>query len=309
VTLVADPSVQTRTSVLPTLAAAAAVTLTGSVFVVMRHIGRDLSPGAVSLGRLLVGSVLLGIYAYTRPRVRLKRSDWPPLIACGVLWFGIYNLALNAATRWLDAGTAAMLINLTPLLIVVLAGLFLREGFPGRLLAGTVVAVAGVVAIGVSASTGQAAVRGVVLCLAAALCQAIAVILQKPLLGRIPGGQMIWLACTIGAVSCLPFAPALISEVRTAPVSSLLWVVFLAAFPTTLAHILWAYALARSSAGRTGAMAYLSPPVAVLLAWLFLAETPAMVALAGGILCLTGVVLASWRPTPVTRAGSRRSRG
>lgn len=282
--------------VLPTLAAAAAVTLTASVFVVMRHIGRDLSPGAVSLGRLLVGSLLLGIYAHSRPRVRLKRSDWPPLIACGVLWFGFYNLALNTATKWLDAGTAAMLINLTPLLIVVLAGLALHEGFPGRLLAGTAVAVGGVIAIGISASTGEAALWGVVLCLAAALFQAVAVILQKPLLGRLPGGQMIWLACTIGAISCLPFAPDLISEVGRAPVSSLLWVVFLAAFPTALGHILWAYALARSSAGRTGAMAYLAPPVAVGLGWLFLAETPAVAALAGGILCLTGVVLASWRP-------------
>ena len=50
---------------------------------------------------------------------------------CGVLWLGVYNVALNAAERRVDAGTAAMLVNVGPILIAILAGTLLHgEGFP-----------------------------------------------------------------------------------------------------------------------------------------------------------------------------------
>ena len=48
---------------------------------------------------------------------------------CGVLWFGLYNVALNAAETRIDAGTAAMLVNVGPILIAIFAGLILG-GFP-----------------------------------------------------------------------------------------------------------------------------------------------------------------------------------
>jgi drug/metabolite transporter (DMT)-like permease len=41
-----------------------------------------------------------------------------------------------------------------------------------------------------------------------------------------------------------------------------------------------------------GAMTYLVPPLAIVLAWLLLGETPPVLAIAGGALCLGGVVLA-----------------
>ena len=41
-----------------------------------------------------------------------------------------------------------------------------------------------------------------------------------------------------------------------------------------------------------GSMTYLVPPIAIALGWAFLGETPALLAAAGGALCLGGVVLA-----------------
>ena len=54
----------------------------------------------------------------------------------GLLWLGVYNVVLNEAERRVDAGTAAMLVNVGPILIALLAGVVLREGFPSRLLVG-----------------------------------------------------------------------------------------------------------------------------------------------------------------------------
>jgi drug/metabolite transporter (DMT)-like permease len=111
--------------------------------------------------------------------------------------------------------------------------------------------------------------------------------------------EVTWLACTIGAISCLPFAPSLVTEAADARLSTIWWIVFLGAFPTALAFTTWAYALARTSAGRMGATTYLVPPLTIFLAWLFLDETPAPLAFAGGALCLLGVAISrSKKPAP-----------
>ena len=39
-------------------------------------------------------------------------AEWRLILVCGVGWFGLYNLALNAAEQHLDAGTTAMLVNI-----------------------------------------------------------------------------------------------------------------------------------------------------------------------------------------------------
>ena len=62
---------------------------------------------------------------------------------CGVAWFAIYNVALNAAEQRIDAGTTAMLVNVGPILIAVLAGWLLGEGFPRWLMIGAAVGLAG----------------------------------------------------------------------------------------------------------------------------------------------------------------------
>jgi drug/metabolite transporter (DMT)-like permease len=259
------------------------------------------SPGPLTLGRLLVGSLVLGLVMLTRPRPLPARRFWPRLVICGVLWFGLYSVALNAAERRIDAGTASMLVNVGPVFIAVLAGLFLGEGFPRRLLVGTAISLGGVVVIGLATSGGgNADAVGVALCVLAAASYSIAMVAQKPLLADLPGLQVTWLACTIGAVVCLPFGPALLRELDGADASVWWWVVYLGAFPTAIGFTTWAYALARTSAGRLGATTYLVPPVAILLSWLLLGETPAGLALIGGVLCIGGVYVT--RRAPRVRA-------
>lgn len=281
-------------SPLVTAAAAVSVVLWASSFVAIRHAGTEFSAGAMSFARLLVGSVLLGAFLFRQPPTKASwptKRDWPPLLACGLLWFGVYNLALNAAERRLDAGTAAMLVHIAPLLIALLAGLTLGEGFPRQLVIGSLVAFGGVVLIAASTSTGRAETWGVVLCVIAAISYAVGVVTQKPLLSRLPAAQVTWLACTIGAIACLPYAPTLVSELRTASAGTIWWVIYLGAFPTALGFTTWAFALRRTTAGRMGVTVYAVPVVAIGLAWLLLGETPALLALVGGALCLTGVAI------------------
>jgi drug/metabolite transporter (DMT)-like permease len=191
-----------------------------------------------------------------------------------------------------------MLIMIAPLLVIALAAVFLAERATPNLLVGGALALAGVVVIGVSTSSGLAPLAGVILCLGAALASAIGVVAQKPVLGRIPALQVTWTCCAVGALVCLPYTPRLVRELSAAPASGIAWLVFLGVFPTSVAFTTWAWALARGSAGRLAATAYLVPPIAIVMSWALLGEVPNAIALAGGALCLVGVITARRGPAP-----------
>jgi drug/metabolite transporter (DMT)-like permease len=276
------------------VAVGVAVTLLlwASAFPAIRFAGRQLGPGELTLARLLVGSLALGAAVALR-RERLPRGR--PLVLAvlsGLLWFGVYNVALNGAERQIDAGTAALLVNTGPIFIALLAGTALGEGFPRTLLGGLVVSFTGVVLIGVGVSRhGLEATWGAGLCLIAALAYAIGVVAQKPALRSISPLSLTWVACTVAAAACLPWGPSLAGELGRARPSGVLWAVYLGVFPTAVGFGSWAFALARMDAGRLGGTTYLVPPLAVLLGWAALGEVPPLLTLPGGLLCLTGVAL------------------
>jgi drug/metabolite transporter (DMT)-like permease len=217
-------------------------------------------------------------------------------VVIGVLWFGVYNVALNQGEHHVDAGTSAMLIQISPVLIAVLATLFLGERFTPWLGLGLLLALGGVVLIGVSQPGGHNDLAGVLLCLLAALVYSIALVVQKPLVSRLSALHVTWIACSVGAVACLPFAGQLVSASRHASASDIWWVVYLGLFPTAIAFTTYAFALQHMSASSLGITTYLVPPLTILMGWIFLSETPPAVAYVGGALALVGVAIARHKP-------------
>lgn len=283
----------------PLAAALVTVVVWASAFVGIRSAGRSFSPGALSLGRMVVSAAALGLVFVLRgehlPTRTQLRAAGPLLFITGVLWFGLYHLFLNSAERRVDAGTASMLVNVGPILIAVLAGLLLREGFPPMLFAGCAVAFAGVTLIALAGDSHAATTVGVLLCLGAAASYAPAMLAQKVVLRTLTGLQTIFLCCLIGVVFFLPFAPQFATEAGGATTGAFGWIVYMGIFPTAIGFLTWAYALSRTDAGRLGILTYLVPPVSILLGWLWLGESPAALAYVGGALCLAGVVLSRVR--------------
>lgn len=283
-----------------------------SAFVVIRFAGPWLSPGALTLGRLLVATVALTVLSSFRAlgggrrRERLRalprRERWL-LVLIGLAWFAVYNVALNAGEHHVDAGTASMIIQIGPVLVAVLAGTLLHEGFPRPLVVGTAVALLGTVMIGVATGTagpgerpaGASPLLGVLLVLVSAVAYAGALVVQKVVLRRLSGLLVTWVACTVGCVACLPFAGELVTGLAAAPPRVWWAVVYLGVVPTAIAFSTWAYALGRSDAGRLSISTYAVPPVAIALGWLFLGEVPLPLAVAGGAVSLVGVALSRRR--------------
>jgi drug/metabolite transporter (DMT)-like permease len=294
------PAVETKSRAqgpLVLIAALVTVVLWASAFIGIRGAGPHFDPGALTLLRMAVGAAVLTIIA-VRHGIRLPaRRHWLLVAVWGVGWFCVYNLALNSAERTLDAGTAAMVVNLAPLMVVVFSGLFLREGFPRPLVIGAPIAFLGVVLIGMNSSTSTGPdITGLLLALLAAVMYAGCTLLQKHLLtAGADATTLTWLGAVVGAVALLPWIGALIGDLQAAPLDATLWVVYLGVFPTAIAFTTWAYVLQRSTAGQTSATTYIVPALAILMSWAILGEVPTLLMFVGGALCLLGVLITRMR--------------
>lgn len=277
----------------PLIAVAVTLVLWASAFVAIRHLMGPFDAGPLSLGRLLVGAVALGAVSLTRTWVRPTRGEWTRIVAIGLLWYAFYNVALNAGERLVDAGTAALLIQLSPVLVALLAVPVLGERFTATLGAGLVLAGGGValITLGSDEATRFDPV-GVALVLAAAAAYAVSAILQKPLVARLAPLQVTWLACSVGALACLPWLGTLVGQVADASAAEVGWVVYLGIFPTAIAFTTFAYALTHMSTSSLAVTTYLVPPITIVMSLVLLGETPATLAYVGGALALVGVAVA-----------------
>jgi drug/metabolite transporter (DMT)-like permease len=279
------------------------VTLWGSAFVGIRAAGAAFSPGSLALARLLVSCVVLGAIALVRRDPVPRRRDLAQIAVYGLLWLAVYSTALNAAERTVDAGTAALLVNVGPVVVAILAGTFLREGFPPRLFVGCAIAFAGCALIGFATTQSRnGAELGIVLLGVAVLAYSTAIVVQKPVLARVAPFQVTFIGVVAATIACLPFAPSLAIEAGNAGAGSIAWTVYLGAFPTAVGFATWGYALRRTNAGQLGTLTYLAPVVAVLLSWAVLRETPPWLAIVGGVLALVGVYVARRPPARVKLA-------
>jgi drug/metabolite transporter (DMT)-like permease len=287
-------------------AALVTVVLWASAFVGIRDLVGTFSPGSIALGRLTVGTVALGVLVLQRGWQPVSRRDLLLIVASGIAWFACYNLTLNEAERHVDAGTASMLVNTGPIFIALFAALFLGEGLPPRLGIGIGIAFAGSIVIGVASTTeGQgsgSSLLGIALCIVSAVLYGIGVTLQKPALRRVSPLQVTWLACLTGWLVCLVFTPGLVGEAAAAAPTKLAWLLYLGLFPTSIGFLTWSYALSRTLAGRLGATTYLVPPVAIAIAFVLLNEVPPVLAIAGGLACILGVIVARSSPRAVAVA-------
>jgi drug/metabolite transporter (DMT)-like permease len=272
--------------------------LWASAFVVIREVGDTFSPGPMALLRLTVGSMTL-IALALRVRPSLPSGKTLGLVlGYGVSWFAGYTVVINAAERHLDAGTAALLVNVAPIIVAVFAGLFLAEGFPRQLVAGVVVAFGGVALIAAGGPGGHSDRLGITLGLVSAALYGSAVLMQKVVLRSTDALSATWIGCVAGAVVLLPFLPQTVHESAHAAPAAVIGVIYLGIFPTAVAFTLWAYALTRTDAGRMASTTLTVPAIAVLISWVFLSEVPTMLGLLGGAMCLAGVAVSRLRRKP-----------
>ena len=217
------------------------------------------------------------------------------LAVAGVVGIAVYQLALIGGERSVDAGTASLIINTSPIFTALFALAALKEHLGLRGWSGVLLGFAGA-ALLVTGGHGGAELRaGALFVLVAAVAQSASFVIQKPLLTRLgPFLVTTWVG-VFGALAVLPYGPLLASEIGQASWQATTAALYLGLFPAAIGNLSWAYALSRLPAGRASTALYLIAPIALLLSWLLLGEQPGAQALVGGAVVIASVALVNVR--------------
>jgi drug/metabolite transporter (DMT)-like permease len=252
----------------------------------------------------IAGIVLLAIARATHSSLGL--ASWKPLL--GAAFFGIfaYNcFVFIGLTLGLASDGALIVPTLNPVLTVLFATL-IGERLTRRNVAGIAVATVGAVLVVVSAQTTASfslpRLIGDLLMVGGAICWAV-----YATLGAITtrSGSPIGVsavACLIGAAMLFPlgFLEHGYRDVPSWPLNAWLAVAYLTVFGTIVSFVLFYWAIRRFGAGPASMVSYLVPVFALLLAFFMLNERITLLEIAGGMVTLVGVRLATWRLRPGT---------
>ncbi|MGH1549831.1 DMT family transporter [Leifsonia poae] len=273
----------------------AVVLLWASAFPAIQVAAPALGVVGLSVVRLAVAAVaLLLVAAVARIRPpRLRDLGW--VVAAGFFGMTAYQLLLNESELHVPAGTASILVAAAPLVSVAVARVLFGERTSPLTIAGGAVALGGVVIVCLSRA-GVSLTAAVWIAVAAMIVQGIYHPLQRPLLRTRTGLEVATYTMVAGTLMTLPLVPFGWEALLTAPASGWVAAVYLGLLPSAAGFVLWGYAVGRLPVALSTSLLYLVPPVAVLLAWIWLGDAPVPMELLGGAVVISGVVLISQGP-------------
>jgi drug/metabolite transporter (DMT)-like permease len=237
----------------------------------------EVEPLALAALRVLGATPLLLWIAWQRDRRLPARRDLPLLALLGLLGVAANQVLFVLGLERTTATNAAILMVSIPIFTVVVAAL-LRVERPGpRRLAGVALAVLGALVLlrpwALTAARGVAV--GNALILVNCLSYAAFLVLQRPLLARMPWRTVIAWSFLFGAVAVLAVAGPALLALEPAAVSPGTWLAigYIVLFPTFVTYLLSTWAVARSSPATVAASTTLQPLVAAVLAVPLLGES------------------------------------
>jgi drug/metabolite transporter (DMT)-like permease len=249
------------------------------------------TPGQLALLRFLVGSSSMALFARLKGIGLPERKDIPRILIVGFLGFTVYHVFLNYGEQSVSAGGASLIVSFTPVLTALLAVLLLGERLRPAGWVGIAISVGGVAIISFGEGGGIALEPGSALILVSSLGSSLYNVFQKPFLKRYDPVAFTTYAMTAGTLFMLVFAPGLPGAMIRAPLNATLSVAYLGVFPGAIAYSTWTFALSRMPASRLATSLYLSPVLAIGIAWLWIGEIPTLLSLLGGAVTLVGVLL------------------
>ena len=257
--------------------------------------GVDVLPLAAWRFVLAAATVWLLLAARRRPIPRLEA--WPALAGLGLL-YAIDSLAYVAALQWVPAATAVLLFYVYPVVVVLLAAVFLGERLTPHKLAATAIAIVGcALTVGAGMAGGHALGFGLVVF--AMLALSAYILVSRPLMAVLPGHGSA--AVTLSATAVILTVVALVFDDLSLGGGrrGLVLVIAISIMSTALPITLFLIGLRHVGAGRAAVLSTIEPIITVLLAAIVLGERVGPIQVVGGALILTAILwLRTERPLP-----------
>lgn len=278
----------------------------GGTWIAGRVIAQELPAplAAPAIRFLLAGLVLAGVALLTEGRVPRPQTagEWGAVLGLASTGIFLYALCFFYGLKQITAGRGALVVALTPVLVALSAWFFGQERMTGRKLLGILVATAGCLTV-IGNGDPLAMLRGSVgtgewLILGCALCWTAYTFFGRQATRTLSPLAATLYASLIGSL-LISIAALVDGGLDLSAWSWRVWsaVLFLAIGGTALAFTWFADAVRQIGAARASVFVNLVPVFAVLQAAVLLDERLGFAVLAGGLLVIAGVTLATAQKT------------
>jgi drug/metabolite transporter (DMT)-like permease len=268
----------------------------GVNFAVVKHALVVFDPLVFNATRFVIASVL--VYAVLRVQGTFglpERRHLPRVILLGLLGNVAYQVCFILGLDRTRAGSASLILALTPVFTAFLSRMTGHERPGGRTWGGAALSIAGVALVTGSGLSldGREALAGSLILVAASLGWALYTVGAQPVVTRYGSVRTTAWTLWVGAVGLLVVAAPALARQEWGAVDTRAWgaLVFSACFAIALAYLIWYRGVERIGNTRTAIFSNLTPVVAMAAAAVLIGETPSPWALVGAAMTLTGVMV------------------
>ncbi|WP_404298612.1 DMT family transporter [Halomonas sp.] len=264
-----------------------------------------IAPSSIAFLRWLLALVVLT--PFLAPAAWKHRStiyrEWPKLAVLGLLGMGLWQGLAYVAAETTSATNMGILAAMVPLLTVLLSALILREppslgGVAGGLLA--LVGVAILLGRGNPLSLLELTVaKGDALMLVAATCYALYGVMLKRWPIGLPPWVLLYAQVIFAVLFLLP--PYLLGPMTPVNASNIGLILYAGIPASIITTFLWMMAIRQIGASQASIFINLMPLFSALIAMFALSESIALFHFLGGILILSGVIMAQTLTRPLLR--------
>ncbi|MCJ7571167.1 MAG: DMT family transporter [Candidatus Thermoplasmatota archaeon] len=233
---------------------------------------------------------------------KIHKKDIPSIFLLGFFGVMVYHFGLNYGEQYITAGAASLIIATSPVYIVILAAVFLKEKITFFKFLGIILALFGVIIISILGKQGekiqiQTAFAAIAV-LIAAIVSAFYTIAGKKLLSRYNGLSLTAYAILFGSIILVPlsiFNTSLINEVSNMQPVTWFAVIFLGVFSTVIGYGIWYMALEIKTASEISVYLYAIPVLSTIASYLLFKDTITIFFILGGIFVIIGIVLVNMK--------------
>jgi len=262
----------------------------------------DIAPFTLALVRGVLATIILGTFCVTKGLSKevlnfIKKHFWVSLLF-GLLSMFLLQSFQNFGLKYSSSIMGGILINASPIFILVLSILFLKESAKRNKILGIILGFAGILIMTLvgenfSEFSVQNTFFGNTMLLGVALCWAVYSVIIKKFLNDFHPLTLTFVSYLMGTILFVPVT-LMTEDITVLPAYSLTsWtiILYLGIFGSAAAYLLWNYGVKYIEVSKASIYQYLSPTIAIFIGFLFLHEKIDLFDMLGIILIFGGIYI------------------
>lgn len=284
-----------------------AATAAGTIYGINHSIAKDLMPQHIEPYGFIVlrvggAAILFWLISLAFPNEKVDPKDWKRLFICAIFGMAINMLMFFKGLSLSTPINSSVIITLSPVLLLVLSAILIKEKITLLKTSGIVIGLAGGLMLILFGEKEQFNAPNIplgnLLFIINATAYSIYLILVKPLTAKYSSITLMKWLFLFAVIINLPIGFNEFAKVEwnALPLDVIFKMAFVVVGTTFLTYLFNIYALRELKASTIGAFIYLQPVIAVIFAVIVGADFLTPIRIIAAILIFTGVYMSSRKP-------------